>query len=72
MSETRPYRVGPPCVDVLWWISFHVTALSLPLVVDRPTVKMSFWSKARLKSAKVLAPSGESGRYAVRDVPSYG
>ena len=67
-----PYCVGPPCVEVLWWISFHVTILFLPLVVDRPTVKMSLWSKACLSSIRMLLPSGESGRYAVRDAPSYG
>lgn len=67
-----PYCVGPPCVEVLWWISFHVTILFLPLVVDRPTEKMSLWSKACLSSIRMLLPSGESGRYALRDAPSYG
>lgn len=63
---------GPPCLDVLWWMSFHVTTLLLPLVVERPMVKMSLWSKARCSSFRMAWPSGESGRYAVRDTPWYG
>jgi len=61
-----------PVVLVLWWISFHMTALSWPVVTDRPTVKTSLASNARLSSWHTSWPSLLFGRYACRRVPEYG
>ena len=47
---------------VLWWISFHVTTLSRPLVVDVPTVKMRPASNARLSNPQISSPSALPGR----------
>ena len=67
-----PYLVGPPSTLVLWWISFHVTWSSRPVVADRPTVNMSRASKAFLKRSLTVRPWALSGRYAWREVPQYG
>ena len=65
------YFSGPPDIDVLWCISFQVTQLSIPVVLERPTVNTNFLSNATLKSLATMRPFSLSGRYPVRLVPWY-
>jgi len=51
-----------PCGLVLWWISFHVTTLSRPEVVDLPIVKTSPALNALLSSWQISSPSALPGR----------
>ena len=59
----------PPCIEVLWCISFHTTALVAPLVCDVPTVKISRASKAFFSNFNTSCPSRVLGKYASRVVP---
>ena len=43
------YCWDPPSTLVLWWMSFHVTMLSTPLVTDRPAVNTSLAANACLR-----------------------
>lgn len=54
---------------VLWWIPFHTTWLSNPVVTLLPTVKINFLSKAYFNSYKTSLPYGVLGKYAILDVP---
>lgn len=53
---------GPPVQLVLWWMSFQVMTLGLPVVMDVPIVKVRRWSKAFRNRVSTLLPSGQSGR----------
>ena len=47
---TEAFTYAPPCVLVLWWISFQTTVFWAPVVTEVPTVKIRRASKAFLSS----------------------
>ena len=53
---------GSPCIEVLWCISFHTTALLVPVVCDVPTVNISRASNAFFSNCNTFCPSGVFGR----------
>lgn len=65
------YHRGPPHIEDLWWISFQVITLCIPVVMEVPMVKTRRCSNARRSMRKTRFPSGLSGRYATRSVPGY-
>ena len=65
------YTHGFPDGLVLWWIQFHTTQLSLPVVTDLPTVKIILASNALRNSCNISLPALLSGRNACLCVPSY-
>ena len=61
-DEEESHSWGPPVQLVLWWMSFQVMTLGLPVVMDVPMVKVRRWSNAFRNRVSTLLPSGQSGR----------
>ena len=63
------YCDGPPCIFVLWCISFQTTVSEFPEVADVPTVNINLASNALLNFCSTSLPSGVFGKKAQRVVP---
>ena len=71
LATVRTYFWGPPSRCVLWWMSFHVAPLSLPVVVDFPMVKTRRCSNALFSKPRTTWPSLLLGKNACLYVPLY-
>ena len=56
------YPWAPPCMLVLWWMSFHVIWFESPVVMEVPTVNTRRALKALCKSCRTSLPSLLVGR----------
>ena len=61
-EEGMSHSCGPPVQLVLWWMSFQVMTVGLPVVMEVPIVKVRRWSNALRNRVSTLLPSGQSGR----------
>ena len=61
-TKRKLYCVGPPEMEVLWWMLFQMTQSSCPVVTDLPIVKVSFASNAFISSFSTFIPSALFGR----------
>jgi hypothetical protein len=59
----------PPEGDVLWWMLCQTTQFCCPVVIEVPTLKVSFLLKASVKRERTSTPSLLSGKNAVLYVP---